>query len=87
MTWSVVIAIGNLAAWRYLALLSEEIAHSVRKLGTRQQSDVATTLGVPIKVALVVAAPLRWGVSAAKPPHIAIKDGPRDNPRQSIPVP
>jgi len=33
---------------------------------------VATTQGVPITLALVVAAPLRWGVIAAKPPHIAL---------------
>jgi len=33
---------------------------------------VATTQGVPITLALVVAAPLRWGVIAAKPPRIAL---------------
>jgi len=43
----------------------------VRRVGTRQQS-VATTRGVPITLALVVAAPLCWGVIAAKPPHIAL---------------
>jgi len=44
----------------------------VRRVGTRQQSDVATTQGVPITLALVVAAPLCWGVIAAKPPRIAL---------------
>jgi len=37
---------------------SEERAHSLRRVGTRQQTDVATTQGVPITRALVVAAPL-----------------------------
>jgi len=32
---------------------------------------VATTQGVAVTLALVVAAPLCWGVFAAKPPHIA----------------
>ena len=32
---------------------------------------MATTQGVPITLALVVAAPLCWGVIAAKPPRIA----------------
>jgi len=31
---------------------------------------VATTQGMPITLALVVAAPLCWGVIAAKPPRI-----------------
>jgi len=33
---------------------------------------VATTQGVPITLAVVVAGPLCWGVIAAKPPHIAL---------------
>jgi len=33
---------------------------------------LATTQGVPITLALVVAAPLCWGVIAAKPPRIAL---------------
>ena len=33
---------------------------------------MATTQGVPITLALVVAAPLCWGVFAAKPPRIAL---------------
>ena len=33
---------------------------------------MATTQGVPITLALVVAAPFCWGVIAAKPPHIAL---------------
>jgi len=32
---------------------------------------VATAQGVPITLALVVAAPLCWGVIAAKPPRLA----------------
>ena len=47
-------------------------AHSVRRVGTCQQSDVATTQGVPITLALVVAASLCWGVIVAKPPRIAL---------------
>jgi len=31
---------------------------------------VATTQGAPFTLALVVAAPLRWGVFAAKPPYV-----------------
>ena len=37
---------------------------------------MATTQGVPITLALVVAAPLSWGVIAAKPPRIAFGDAP-----------
>jgi len=33
---------------------------------------MATTRGVPITLALAVAAPLCWGVIAAKPPRIAL---------------
>ena len=33
---------------------------------------MATSQGVPITLALVVAAPLCWGLIAAKPPRIAL---------------
>ena len=50
---------------------------------------MATTQGVPIPLALVVAAPLSWGVIAAKPPCVTLLQlsGMRTLPRRSSDYP